>query len=260
MSRPDLATTQDMFTDMLQQAQEPVSAELVGIIRADGVPAAMRLDIYRNNVQQGLIQSLAITYRAVAAVVGEEFFQAMAGEYARTHLPQHPAMMYYGEDFPAFVANYAPAKDLVYLADLARFEWLWSRAYHATEQPAYSPEPLNALKPNELAGVRFVFSASVALMKSDWPVDTIWRRCVRVAAADTELDISGQPVSLMVLRPHDEVIAMRLQETEYRFFQALFDGLCVADALEQAGCTDGGELAGMLLTLFSSDALAGHVV
>jgi hypothetical protein len=54
--------------------------------------------------------------------VGEDFFDQTAQAYVRAHPPVTAQLDSYGASFPQFLEAYAPAAELAYLADVARFD------------------------------------------------------------------------------------------------------------------------------------------
>lgn len=98
-----------------------------------GAEAAQRFNIHRNNVVVSLIDALASTYPVVQQLVGEPFFRAMAQVYATRHPPASPVLVHYGATFPAFIAAFAPAQGVPYLASVAELEWLRLQATHAAD-------------------------------------------------------------------------------------------------------------------------------
>src|SRR5688500_7173734 len=89
----------------------------------NGMPAARRLAVYRNNVMGSLIDVLAAAYPTVCRLVGEPFFRFAAASFAAAAPPVRPHLMSYGGGFAGFLARFEPAADLPYLPDLARLEW-----------------------------------------------------------------------------------------------------------------------------------------
>ena len=92
------------------------AAVIVGSL-ADGA-AADRLDIYRNTIFSGLIRTLRLAYPAVERLVGTEFFDGAADIFIRAHLPRAAYLDQYGDTFPDFLRDFAPAASLPYLADV----------------------------------------------------------------------------------------------------------------------------------------------
>ena len=133
-----------------------------------------RFAVYRNNVVVSLIDALAARFPVTQRIVGEEFFRAMAGVFARAHPPRSPLMMHYGDDLPDFIAGFAPAAELPYLADVARLEAARSRAFHAADAMPLGAEDFAAIPPEALAALRVMFFPGTAILRSAHPVVTIW--------------------------------------------------------------------------------------
>ena len=83
-----------------------------GLTTWNGSDPAKRFGIYRNNVVVGLVDALADTYPVVQALVGEDFFRAMAGVFVRQVPPRTPVLAWYGEGFAGFVEQFPPAAGL----------------------------------------------------------------------------------------------------------------------------------------------------
>ena len=103
-----LAERQGGFAAAVLDAGAPIPPGLVG---PDGKPSARRFAVYRNNVIVGLSESMKITFPAVARIVGEEFFLAMARAYVVADPPRSPMLLEYGDGFPDFVERFPPAAD-----------------------------------------------------------------------------------------------------------------------------------------------------
>ena len=132
--------------------------------------AERRFAVYRNNVTVGLCDALAASFPTVAALVGEDFFYALARDFIRQSPPAGPVLHEYGEGFPAFIAGHAAAGDLPYLPDVARLDWVCLRAYHAADAAPVGIDALAAVPAAALDGLRLSLHPSLALVASDWPV------------------------------------------------------------------------------------------
>jgi hypothetical protein len=111
---------------------------------------ARRFAVYRNNVMVSLIDALADSFPVTQALVGEEFFRAMAGVFARAHPPRSPVMAHYGDGFAGFIEDFQPAASLPYLADVARLEMLRVRPA-MPPMPSVPPERSPAVRPGTAA-------------------------------------------------------------------------------------------------------------
>src|SRR5258707_1068640 len=112
---PRLRELQSRFGAMALGGAE--TEELAALVKDDRpIPAAQRLSIYRNNTQAGLVDPLAANFPVVRQLVGEAFFARMAGDFILAHPPARPELLLYGQEFPAFIANYPAAASVPYLA------------------------------------------------------------------------------------------------------------------------------------------------
>ena len=191
-----------MQTEFAKGLLDPTQPTPKGVIGPGGREAGKRYDVYRNNVVVSLTEALAAAYPVIKAVVGKEFFDAMAGEYVRKHPPKSPLMIYYGEDFPSFLTKFPPASHLGYLPDVARVELARRQAYHAADTTPCAPEKLANLNGNKLYDARLVLHPSVRIIRSRYPVFSIWR----YNSTDDKSPIGGAREITMVSRPYGEVI------------------------------------------------------
>ncbi|MDX8517452.1 HvfC/BufC N-terminal domain-containing protein [Mesorhizobium dulcispinae] len=196
-----LAERQHDFAKALLDAARATPPGLVG---PDGLPSPRRFAVYRNNVVTGLIETLKENYPAVHRIVGDEFFRAMAGQFAITHPPRSPIMLDYGAGFPEFIDGFEPAATVPYLADVARIERAWIEAYHAADAEPLSAADLLAIDQDRLAQVRLALHPSLRVMQSRFPALTIWR--MNIAGGEpayVDLDAGGEDA--LIIRPGAEV-------------------------------------------------------
>lgn len=248
-----LADRQRGFGAAILDNRLPTPAGLVG---PDGQPSARRFAVYRNNVMVGLIDALTDAFPAVHQLVGDGFFRAMAGFYARTEPPASPILLDYGAGFPAFLAVFPPVAHLPYLADVARIERGWVEAYHAAEATPADVTPLLHLTPAALGAQRFAFHPSLRLIRSPFPARTI-RAMNQPGQPQTPIDLTT-PEDTMILRPVAEVTLQGLAPGCATFLQNLLDGATLS-AASAAGFveTPRFDFAKALSGLLLSGALTG---
>ena len=112
-----------------------------------------RLAVYRNNVLGSLVDGLVSSFPVVQALVGEDFFRAMAAMFVRVAPPCSPVLAEYGGGFANFIASFAPAGGLPYLPDIARLEFARIQAFHAADAPVLSmADATSALADSERTG------------------------------------------------------------------------------------------------------------
>ena len=246
-----LADRQRSFGAALLDNRLPAPPGLVG---PDGLPSLRRFSVYRNNVMVGLIDALANAFPVLRRLVGDEFFRAMAGVYARAEPPDSPILLAYGAGFPAFVALFPPLAHMPWLADVAKLERAWTEAYHAADAFPADVAPLLALPPAALGVLRFCLHPSLRLVRSAHPVLTIWamNQPGQVPAA-MPMD---QPQDVLILRPVAEVQVIRLDPGVAAFLAGIQAGSPLSDAATSGFlATPRFDLAKALSALFLSGAL-----
>lgn len=195
-----------------------------------------RFNVYRNNMRSALAEALAVRFPAVLRLVGEEFFQAMARDYAVGNLPRSPVLIGYGRDFPVFIAGFSPAASLPYLADVARLESAYWEAYHSADIAPLSPSAFTTLDQAKLEGMRVTFLPSVAVIPSAHPIVSIWR--TNVADAEiTPVDLT-QSEDALVVRPRLDVEVRRLPPGGAAFLSLLLQGMTLGQAASVATDTN----------------------
>ncbi|MGZ8273478.1 MAG: HvfC/BufC family peptide modification chaperone [Burkholderiaceae bacterium] len=188
----DLAAYQDAFAAALL-ADVPVeraSPEIAHLVRQPGFA------VYRNTVMKGCIDALQANYPTVERLVGEEWFRAAAAVFARTRLPAQPSLLSYGDGLPTFLESFGPAREVPYLAAVARVDRWWTEAHAAADAPLLDAAQLAALAPDAMASrVLTVHPAARWGWSDDWPIYRLWvRNREGGAAGDVLVDWTGEGV------------------------------------------------------------------
>ncbi|MBB5206564.1 hypothetical protein HNQ52_000080 [Chiayiivirga flava] len=163
---------------------------------------ARRFDVYRNNSVATRVQALAASFPVTRALVGEAFFRAMAAARVREDPPRSPVLVEYGEGFAEFIATFAPAATVLYLADVARLEQARVRAFHAADAVPVPQAALAALlaDPARLGATRVNLHPACTWLRSRHAVHAIW-----LAHHTATCDLRGRsidmPQQVLVARP-----------------------------------------------------------
>ncbi len=217
--------------------------------------AARAFAVYRNNYRVNLQEALRVTYPVTAQLVGDEFFAALINVFVTSCPPRSPVLIEYGGELPAFISQFEPAAAVPYLADVARLEAAWNDAYHAAESGSLQPSALGGLTAEALAVTRVALHASLQLVRSSFPVASIWE-LHRSPSRDPAL--SWEAEDALVLRPDAEVLVLALKPGYAEFVTALREGRCIAAAastvLQDVVDFDTGDA---LVSLLSWGAIAG---
>lgn len=224
---------QDRFAEALVDRQKPLPH---GLAAWNGPRPERRFGVYRNNVFWGLTEALKSRFPATAAIVGDAFFTAMAGEYVRRDPPRSPLLLGYGDTLADFVARFEPAACLPYLPDVIRLEAARSHAYHAGDCPPLDAGDLASVPPDRLPSLAFRPHPSLSVIRSAHPVVTIWAMNAGESPVGPVDDWQAEDV--LVVRPAMTVHVHRLAPGGAVFAEALANGRTLADAVEAACAAD----------------------
>ena len=218
------------FQSRFQAAVFSGDEDVCGSILDDGIPAVRRVQIHRNNTFITLTEALEAIFPAVGRLVGEDFFAFAARRYILESPPRSGTLIEFGNGFPRFLESFAPANGLVYLADVARLEWLWHESFHALEAVPLDGERLAATPPDRLDRIRFVFHPSLRLLSSRYPVLRIWQANVGEAGSPDRIDLSESSDRVQIARPQADVEVRRLPDDAFEFLNALANGGTIGSA------------------------------
>lgn len=235
------------FAAALLDPEAPVP---VGVVDAWGHPAPKRFSVYRNNVAGSLTRALEAAFPTVRKLVGDEFFAAMAGVYLRAHPPRSRMLMLYGAEMPKFLEAFPPVARLGYLPDVARVDQAMRESYHAADSAPLPEVEFQRLIGEDIAGLRLHLAPSLRLLRSRWPVVSIW-------AAHHAGMPAPQPVAedALILRPEFDPLPHVLPSGGAAFLAALLQGATLGQAVE---ATDSAlDLSAILALLIQGRAITG---
>ena len=192
---------------------------LAEAILARNADAPWGMRAYRNNVFGNLAGALANAYPILRKIVGEEFFTAMARDYARRHPSTSGDLNEYGASLPGFIARFEGTLDLPYLPDVARMEWVAHFGYYAvdTEPPGDAP---------------FRLAAGTTPMGSDWPLARLWEVHQDDYRGEIGVDFAPGPYRILIFRPAWRVAVQPITLGEYRLIAGARRGEPLGELLE----------------------------
>lgn len=241
-----LAEFQDAFARSLADPAAPPNA----LSRQPGFA------VYRNTATKGCIDALQANYPTVCRLVGEEWFRSAAARFVGESLPREPMLLAYGEGFDAFLASFAPAREMPYLAPVARLDRFWTEAHIAADDEAVPAERITGLDAEQLAALRLrpVASARWAWF-DDAPAWSIWS--LSRAGGDDLSHVDWRGEGALVLRPRDEVVWTPLDAAGCAFLDACASGRPLEAAAASALARDpAADLSMIMSRLLEAGALA----
>jgi len=221
-----------------------------------------RLGIYRNNVLYSLSQAMAAQFPIVKKLVGDNFFFALARDYIREQPPHEPSLTFYGDTFPAFIAEHEHCQVLPYLPDVATLEWQCQKTLHAADAPVLTTEQLSTIDPSQLGELTLSLQPGATLMCSDWPIDRIWRENLGEEANTIDLNVEKN-AGLLIYRRQWQATVVCLIPSAYCMLARLNDGHSISKSWEQAQATytlADDELGALLVYLVGLDVFSGFTL
>ena len=239
--------SQTAFAAALLDPEADVPA---GIVDPEGRPAPKRFSVYRNNVAGSLTRALEAAFPTVRKLVGDAFFAPMAGVFLRAHPPTSRMLMLYGAEFPEFLEGFPPVRHLGYLPDVAQVDQAMRESYHAADSTVLGEAEFQRLIGADIAGARLQLASSVRLVRSRWPVVSIW-------AANHAGGPSPQPKAedALILRPGFDPLPHALPAGGAAFIAGLRQGQSLGEAVDTAG--PALDLAAVLALLIKGRAITG---
>jgi hypothetical protein len=217
-----------------QALLDPQAALPPGLRAWNGSNPRQRFDVHRNTVVSSLIDALAQTFVVTQQLVGEAFFRTLARQFVVARPPRSPVLWTYGDELPDFIAAYAPAQGLPYLADVARLEHARVLAFHAADAQVMSHEALarQLADPDALPHAKLGLHPSVQVLASPHSVVSIWAAHQRAGTVGpTAVD---HPEAALVLRAGDDVLVQAIEPACAAWIEALKGGHALADAIDAA--------------------------
>ena len=134
-----------------------------------------------------------------------------------------------------FIEGFEAAAPVPYLADVARIEMAWTRAYHAADAVPIGVEALAGIAAEALPATRLARHPSAALIRSAYPAGSIWAAHHRDVLEPVG---HARPETILIVRPDADVTVQVLPPQDAAFAEALLDGATLGEAAELAMAAD----------------------
>ncbi|MEM6940512.1 MAG: DNA-binding domain-containing protein [Pseudomonadota bacterium] len=232
---------------------DPTTPVPEGLLDALDQPTTKRYGVYRNNVTVSLIEAMKTAFPLVQKLIGAQNFERLAGLFVRDHPPTSPLMMFYGAEFPAFLAGFEPLAHIGYLPDAARLDLGLRHSYHAADAPPFDAQRLGLLAPEALMEAKLSLAPATQIIRSPWPLFDIWQF--------NQADGGPKPRSIaqavLITRPDFDPAPHALPPGGATWLLELQGGATMAAAHDAAlAAADDFDLTATLTLALSSQALA----
>ena len=241
----------------------PTDAELLREIRADGLDPAARLDIYRHNLHGNFLKVLALEFPAIQRLGGADWFAQCGLGFLRDHPSRSGDLHGLGAPFAGFLAQRLQGTAHAYFADVAALEWAWQECLVAPDAPRQlDVAALAGVDGERIVDLRFTMHPALRLVRSRWPVFTIWDANRADAGdqghADALLDLDAGGQCVLVRRSGEGAEARTCDAATFEWLGALVAGAAFGAAWESALHSDPRfDVARALATAVALDLLTG---
>jgi hypothetical protein len=207
----------------------------------DADPAVTwRAAVYRNTYAAGCAEALESSFPAVSALVGRDYFRALAQAYVGEHPPLRRSLVGYGAAMADFLRSFPPVAQLPYLPAVATLDRAWLEAHVAADAEPLTAEHAAALeRAAGLDSVTVDLHPSAQRIAMNWTVYPLWA-ALRAGETPGEaaLQLSRAEDAVLVWRPGQEVRHRRLSGAEAAFLGETEGGSTLAEAAGAAAHVD----------------------
>ncbi len=238
---------QSAFSRALLSDQSSDIANFIRATKADDTE--IRFDVYRNNVRTSLVEVMRSAFPAVNYFAGRDNFAYAASRFLVVDPPRIPYLSGYGAQFPKFLRDFAPARAMPWLSDLARLEWACQESLFAADAEALRIEHISQLG-DYGHSVQLKPHPSLRVISSSYPVLSLWERArsgENKSEGQADYDKLGETV--LLIRPQDDVEFHLLSPGEAALVTAILGGEDLAEALEATSRAQPAQDLGYILAV-----------
>jgi len=163
---------QDFLEHLLDESQ----GKIVGAIASNRqCSAQQRMGLYANAYVLRLKEALTTDYERLHTYLGDEQFDHLMTLYIRQYPSHQTSLRYYGQHMVRLLEQQPPYRGFPELAELALIEQVFANSFDAANRAAFTLEELQALAPEDWAGLTLYFQDAVQLVSLRYNSFQIWR-------------------------------------------------------------------------------------
>lgn len=248
-SSKQLAVTEARFQDNVLTGDPAIDSQIEGDTAEF---RNTRLGIYRNAYRLRLIEVLGTDYEVLHAYLGDELFNALAGDYIAAHPSTFRNVRWFGGKLAEFLRSTPRYAEHPELAELAQFEWSLGQAFDSPDEDAVRFEEVAAVPPEAWAELRFQPHPALRLLELRTNAVAIWK-AIDNDDSSFEPETFPEPVTWAVWRKQHSPFFRSLEADEAWALKAMISQasfgeicarLCAWVAEEEAAARAAGMLRG----------------
>jgi hypothetical protein len=244
-----LAATEAHFQDNVLTGDPAINREIEG---DNEEFRDSRLSIYRDAYRLRLIEVLGNDYDILHAYLGDELFNALAGEYIAAHPSTFRNVRWFGGKLAEFMDATPLYAEHPELGELARFEWSLGQAFDSPDEYPVRFDEVAGVPAAAWAHLRFRSHPSLRRMDLRTNAVAIWREIGKEADPPAP-ETFTQPVGWAIWRKQHSPFFRSLENDEAWALNAMLSrasfgeictGLCEWVAEDAAAARAAGLLRG----------------
>jgi hypothetical protein len=252
MDAPSLRETQQLFlASLVTDGENPNFTAIVD--DSFGAARPERIAVYTEGYFLRLQAVLFEDFPRTVRLLDEDALARVTRRYIAEHPSRNPSAIWFGRDFPAFLARTCP--HMPWLGPVAKLEWCRVEAFCAPESPVLTLNTLAAIPPETWATLSFEPVPSVSRLDCRWPADRLW-------TGESVGNVEAGATSLRVWRNIDhQVRHARMEHREAAAFTRMQQGEPFAAIVEVfSDEPEAAASAASLLGRWLADGLISDVV
>lgn len=220
------------------------------LIAADGLSAAERTAIYRNNRRATFRGAMLLGFPAVHRLVGPDYFRQLVTGYQDAHPSRSGNLQHVGAAFADWLRARFDDSRFAYLADVAAVEWAYQEVLVAVDAEPIALTKFAAFAEEDYAQLQLASHPAARWVESRFPVARIWRANREETLDDAPIDLDAGGERILLLRRALAVEIHPLTAADAAFLRAVAAGEPLGAALEAAASADGADDPAPLLAKF----------
>ncbi len=237
-----MTSLRDLQTACHQAFAGNDAAALLPRVLGNGIAPEQRVEIYRNNFREIFRKTVAASFPVIERLVGEACLAGLASEYTRAHPSRCGDLQRFGAAFPAFLDRTYGDSRFRYLPDVAQLEWALEEAHIERDEKPMAISELGRFQEKDYGNLVFSARRAVRLLRSRYPVLSIWHANQPGSSAQVDLDSGGENVA--VTRRGNDLRMHLLDEAAFSLASELTRGARLEDAWQPSGPESEGENPG----------------
>jgi uncharacterized protein (UPF0276 family) len=214
-------------------------AEAIGLFNGDAQQVSQRLALYRGNLVATNDKVLAAAYPVLQALVGEEFFSALARAFGKHQPSTSGDLNQYGDGFADFLSGFTHVADYPYFPDMARCEWAVHQAHYAAAAASFDPGFLATWTPDQFDQAHCRLHPACQLLASRWAIAELWLSH-QPDNTTSFPDVLEIPCFALVTRPQWRATVLPISQAAYVALNLLQQGATLGTAVDAALAIDAG--------------------